>query len=1177
MNRDNHTTLTLKDNPYQYTRAIRFRTKPQRQSKCFKDRTNRDVSKNNLPELTELLLESHTKLTSLFYVRTKDGQSVFNKKLSVNKVWLKNWHKDVFYASIRLANKKQNRYFLWELKELHPKFKEWLDEWKKYIKRLKEASENPSHSRVRRSDVASIISVLLNRTKLDYISDLLREVHSKYVGLDKKIETLRTTLQEVREKLKEAEEHYLPSQSSGIEIARTSFNYYTVNKKPKDYDTQLNMAKKKKDKDGFTTIKAGNYVWEKIKTDKDKRIFTFRSDQEKEWIKRYIEKNLQNNLDADITLSLDQTYSAMKAFKAEQKSIFNEIMTHIASKRGSSYKSRNDDHLLKGYDFSYRTFNQESINKMFSLFELKPKDKRMYDEFMELTKNIQQRDNKKQRGKLFFFGKDCYFKKYRDFCQNYRKVAQERGRLIAQIKGIEKEKQDAEQTSYWSLFYVNNDSKQLWLIPKDKMQRARDFYDSLCNKQGKNYKTENTQYLCCFVSLTTRALHKLCFAEQSSFVKGMPNKLKELQKSAKTFKTDGNERKLKAKHQKQLKLYKELLQDGYAEDALELGDFDLTNILKAKNLEEFEKSLEDACYKIKRINLNKDDELRFLKDFDVTVLGISSYDLEGRNKFSDKRYHTELWQAFWDGLDNPEQTEIKGFKLGKVRLNPEVKIRYRKTDNELKEYFKKRHFDNSFKHRRLEEQFTAGFTLALNAGKKYEELAFSKPEEIVDKINDFNNRLNNEMNFKTAWKYGIDRGNIELATLCLVRFNPDNEVYEEKGKKIVKPFFPRGEKDIKCYTLKDYDRSERYTTKQGETRLRKAINNLSYFIDDEKLFSMETVSCLDLTTAKVIKGKIVTNGDVMTYLKLKKTAGKRKLYEFKHEIEKDSKLEWSIKEDGKDKQKIPEGVLNIKTHGGEKTIYWYQKKYSKILSKERIETDFNRYLNELLNADHRHTPTILQINNLRDAITANMVGVICHLQKTYPGFVILEDLSSKTVETHFAEHNENISRRLENALYNKFQTLGLVPPHVKDIIRLREDIRKKQNNNKKQQQGQEGSIRSSQIGTIIFTDETNTSKNCPYCEEKQNRKEGVDEKFQQHRFICGDGCPCGFDTYHFKGEQDKVPDHKPEVDTASYKSEFNLFQKIDDPDKVAAYNVAKKIKTSREIGKMKNPLEQPSQ
>jgi len=74
MNRDNQTTFTLKDNPYQYTRAIRFRTEPQRQSKCFKDRINRDVSKNNLPELTKLLLESHTKLTSLFYVKAKDGQ-----------------------------------------------------------------------------------------------------------------------------------------------------------------------------------------------------------------------------------------------------------------------------------------------------------------------------------------------------------------------------------------------------------------------------------------------------------------------------------------------------------------------------------------------------------------------------------------------------------------------------------------------------------------------------------------------------------------------------------------------------------------------------------------------------------------------------------------------------------------------------------------------------------------------------------------------------------------------------------------------------------------------------------------------------------------------------------------------------------------------------------------------
>jgi len=152
---------------------------------------------------------------------------------------------------------------------------------------------------------------------------------------------------------------------------------------------------------------------------------------------------------------------------------------------------------------------------------------------------------------------------------------------------------------------------------------------------------------------------------------------------------------------------------------------------------------------------------------------------------------------------------------------------------------------------------------------------------------------------------------------------------------------------------------------------------------------------------------------------------------------------------------------------------------------------------------------------------------------------------------------------LENALYNKFQALGLVPPHVKDIIRLREDVRDQQESKKSQ-------VKSSQIGAIVFVDEANTSKDCPYCEKKQEGNH-YDEKFRQHRFICtGHSSPCGFDTYHFKPEEEQVESPNPEVQKNTYRKEFELFKDIDDPDKVAAYNIAKKITDPDKIGKMKN-------
>jgi len=338
---------------------------------------------------------------------------------------------------------------------------------------------------------------------------------------------------------------------------------------------------------------------------------------------------------------------------------------------------------------------------------------------------------------------------------------------------------------------------------------------------------------------------------------------------------------------------------------------------------------------------------------------------------------------------------------------------------------------------------------------------------------------------------------------------------------------------------------------------------------------------LDLTTAKLIKGKVITNGDVMTYLKLKKEVAKRLLFDLysSKKIQGES-LNWCEKENGQEDRKRPNGVLNIKTSAGKKTIYHYRKEFENILinkeknikyNKENIKNSLNHYLSDLRSNTENHTPSIQKINHLRDAITANMVGVICHLQKTYPGFVILEDLDKSQIERHFSKNNENLSRRLENALYNKFQQLGLVPPHVKDIIQLREQFSKK-----KQQKGkrsnntstaQPNQTQSSQIGNIVFVSKEDTSRKCPNCEKKptQNKKAKNDQKYRQNRFLCSDST-CGFDTYLFKEKKERVENYTPEVKEEN-KDKFKHFSALDDPDKVASYNITKKIKDSQEINK----------
>ena len=1230
---------------YQYTRSISFC------ADFIEDNKKQDFLKNlNLCDTVfdfSELLNFHRDLKKLIY-RSDTNKPQIHKGLSIHKNWLKTWEKNIFHLYIK-QQKKEKKYQLKDLIKFHYShksenskkdqnsnqsiaFEAYLNQWEKLSQSLKEMLEAKEESQFRKSDISEKIKALLSNQGVFYFESFLKEIHSSDSILDGQIQKLKTDLTKIRDKLEALRKRYQISQAEGLEVAKASLNYYTVNKKPKeDYEKELEKVKQELGQDYFSfqknslkieffsTIRVISSGYD-LTNNKRNSLFQFKSEQEKEWIERYCEKDLKQDLKKnDLGLSLNQTYALMKAFKSEQKSIFLEILKHFiqnkiflddnhSSKRnqnqsssllsdftlnqnqktkGLDYPINNKKLFLYGYKIDSNNFHSfEDFNEIFSLFKFKklkkqdvrklkglPKKRynKLYDQdikghyknFIDLTKalNTEPKQNSDQKSKErgdWFFGKNCYFKNYQSFCKNYKDIAQRRGKLIAQIKGVEKEKRESLEVNYWALIYTESGKKQLWLVPKKHIQIAKQFiYNQFTDLEMTN------SYLSSFESLTMRALHKLCFAEQSSFVTDLSVDLKKQHKKVKEFKTqnkdkDIEERNKNQKELQELQFFKELFQSEIVQKNLQIDNFNLTEVYKAKDKKAFEQALEEACYYEKKVFFNNEQQKQeFLKKFNVTVLNISSYDLKERNKNtyqspkSKNRIHTDWWNEFWMQSKNNQKSSKTGREIRTIRLNPEIRIRYREMDENLKTYFDKRKFPKKFKHRKLKDQFTAHFTLSLNAGKKYEDLAFSEPEKVLEKIKDFNTILNKNMRFETAWKYGIDRGNIELATLCLAKFKPE-DIYKVNGKNILKPTFPQPEKDIQCYSLKNYSLTKNYQTKTQGEKTRFAVKNISYFLEDEYLtnvdcFKQESLTCLDLTTAKVIKGKIITNGDIMTYLKLKKSVAKRRIFELytKRAINSSSKLEWKNYEDGKTSSERSEGVLNIATNEGEKTIYWYCEKYEGILinsensikyNQKNIENSLNSYLESLKKSNNNeHTPSIQKINHLRDALVANMVGVICFLQKKYPGFIILEDLNKKSIDKHFLQHEENISRRLENALYNKFQTLGLVPPHVKDIIQLRED----QNLD--------------QIGAISFVSEENTSNTCPYCEEIT--KQDNDLKFKQHRFLCNKDT-CGFDTYFFNKNDKEEP--RPKIAETKKKAEFEIIKDIDDPDKVAAFNVAKK-------------------
>ena len=1194
------------DNQYSYTKGMRLKLMhkqgklPEPDAAAKPDLAKLCKAGRCLAEELEKFIYQPQEENSETLARDSQGEYKPSHDVRINKKWLKQFFKIDFYDQRQARH--QRTHELHQFDYALQGIARWRAEWRKNLDELEQAYKSACHEQTRRSDIASLLLQLGQRDQFPLIQEFA--AHARHKNKDN---WLQDHAEAVEEQLQAALAEYAPKQGAGVVVAAASLNYYTVNKKSKAYyDDKISKAK------------------EEYK-------------------------------------QLASEYKEMKANKSEQKS---RLLKRMQGERLILDQIQNDNELSLFHNAQDRDCLEEVYRLTREIKDLNEHQSRhsaSTDHYRSLKGKLQ--SAKKERG--FYFIKktrgkhhDNYLQGWWSYCENYKKKAMDFGKVKAQLRGLEKERQESQQLRYWAVFLRRKERLSLCCIPLHKCREAWKFLQKMANTNAEPANLEAKLYR--FHSITQRALHKLCFAEGSSFAESLGD-LKPHLKAAKEASNDPEQIKKqqrknsgqKTKVELELEFFQTLLKDSNATDSLELSRFDFSKALQAKNLDDFQMAFDKAGYDVETIAFNTAKAKTFVDRFKVLEFELTSYDLERRNEnthqtpVSNERRHTELWRQFWKAAEQGE--------AGDVRLNPELNIRLRKADPNLAEYLRKKHFDlEQTKHRRLQDQYNLHLTMELNAGRLHSDLAFAKADEIDARIDNFNETFN-QQNWEKAWKYGIDRGDIELATLCLARFDK-NDTYRHGNKTLLRPRFPQGEEDIKVYTLKreKYNHraiSELETRPIEERREKQVIVNISYFIDkieDSEWFEQHTSTCIDLTTAKVISGKLVSNGDVLTFLKLKYEAAKRVLFDLvaQGKITKENKqLKW-----GSEKPENPENPASIELRYGKpdsepepetdeeakkeakkRTVYFFEDAQGRnfeglklsngrTYTREKICEALQKYLNDLLReqakpsgAANKHVPPIKKINHLRDALVANMVGVIMHLQQRYPGIVILEDLDTNLIQEHFQGLNINISRRLEFALYRKFQSLGKVPPHLKDLIERRERLhakhkqeideaadkeyqkwlRKPKNKNastsdkEKQKTGcwnqANAEIRkkkkfSSQIGAIVFVDKYKTSQNCPYCGESMKWKgkkdsEGKDIthklKFEQHRFSCGKKPSCGFDTGHFKEIQYTEPP-LAQPSQGGPTPDFKAFREIDDPDKVAAYNVAKKIEDWTEIARFSN-------
>lgn len=1150
---------TIKNPKYSYMKSIRFNLiDTDNKLSDLKSNSNQDsiINLDNIFSSYDKLIKE---FKSLFfevdknkdYKRNNSENYILKRTIKIKKQWFKTYFKEGWNFK---EEKKQ------EIEKTQTKINETVSKFENLCKQLRtdiDHDKNRAHKKHRNSNFSSILQQIKNKDVFYLLNDLVKQSINK--NEVSKVNSLIKDFSSFEKKLNQLSKEYLASQSLGIELYRSSFNYYTLNKSSKHYLKQIEK-------------KIQNYKDEKNKTHIEFQNNSIKvNDMKLQLTSKDLEvmENIKSELKIKFPLNLEESKYFMKLFKAKLKS--------------DLFKDCQKNNEIKDYSCLFN--ENKKLKKIFDL----TREIQNENEFKEIQ-NL-----KKDRGEIL-----KSFENWKNFINSYRKISQDYGRIKTNIANYEKEKIDSQKLRYWNLFLKKDNQIYILFVP---IEFRQDVKEKITNANTVN--SPNKIFM--IKSLTKRALHKLCFNEYGSFLNEMKKKKKEtyneiikfkqkfreefeqnkieklnqeliqeLKKKKIKFENDElkrsknfvgfmknfenkkygqfkkqfkekieklNQKYTKQKEEKTTKILKEVLQSDYAKSRLDLKDFDLQKVYLAQTSNEFEEELEKECYKILPYYIDNKllSELETL--FKVFKCKIQSYDLDKRFKNEtqtpkslEKRHTREYWNEFWQKLNQ-----------SKIRLNPEIRVNYKEKDNEMERYLWKRYNVDKEKikenkygfNRNLQDKYIINFSFLVNTGKKFLDLGFADSNEIKHEIEDFNIDLNKKM--KNPFFCGIDIGEVELASSAIYAFD-DKHKYQFNNQKFIRPVIPDN-LPIKCLRLKkEYYTKSRKPSKQKvnfkKIEERQIISNLSYFSDQEELFDEISPFALNLTCSKVINGVIIENADILTYLQYMKKLAKRRLFEIyskgfletdnkKHNFQ-DLKLDWQYPKES-NKYKSNNLILCDKENKIVKAkIFTFIYEYEGIKTKngeyefDSMKDYFNKYLNKLKKIKKSNDNKIIKediprINNLRDALVSNMIGVLNLFNKFVDLYVVLENIPNKN------KQDEYLIKRLESALFQKFQTFGMVPPNVKNLIKIKKMLQTKEDKD---------SGKEIQIGNILFINERKTSQTCPYCENSDNNQD-----HEKGIFLCS---KCNFST----NDKEKI-----------HLTELKILKSC---DIVAAYNIAKK-------------------
>ncbi len=944
----------------------------------------------------------------------------------------------------RNGKKKQHNYItfwdLWDKNFIKIFFENFFKEIDVNLKELKYFVTTWLENKSRTSDILFLVQKINSREHLWKLYTMFEKNYIQHKNDSSVIERLKISILNLKENIEKLLIELRTSQSFWIPIEHVSLNYNSINKTEKEITKDIKEVLK------WNNLNK-KYKWTFEKKDNleknEKSIIKTFNLKEKDSLKL-----IQDELNIEIDIS--EFKEKVKLFKAKQKAWFLQLLQNKVP--FEDFKNSFN------FEFMWENFNDFRITLFSDI------SKENYDEMLKLTKKIEQESDKENRKKLkmqrwkFF---QFRLKKFKDFSENYKKIAQKYWRDSTEIKSLERQKIDAIKLRWW--WFLSKEDNNYFINTFD-VDNSKQVYKEIKNLQ----KDWNDIKIYTLSSITLRALDKLCFKKDSSFIKHINTRDFNERVSLDNWKSFW---RLKNKttlleEWRLMNFYIYILENQVTLN-IKYKSKNSLNILKnSKDIEEFEINLKLETYELIEKNISKQTYKNILNNYKWNSYKITSYDLE---KWLETKKYTTWWFNFWK-KENKNDKYI-------IRINPELTIFFKEKNKD----FIKENSDIK-KNRRLEDRFILSTNFSFHSNKSYIDSAFINDEKRKNSIETFNEIFN--WKNKLDYFYWLDKWTNELITLSIFRKNWEKIEVVNISEKI--PVYRITNKWLNHFEyIKDKKTWECILDeKTWEKKKRFLSKNVSYFIKDlqnKELFEkLEIKSCLwDLTYAKLIKWNIILNADIFTTLNLYKVTAKRFLN--------DAITKWNIESDRilyneSDKIYYYE-YLNRWNKYTKVILYWKdefdflpykEEKFNSL--KEEVEDELNQYIKDiklfLQNSkkyNNNENISIQKINNYKNAISANIVWIIMKLQEYFNWYICYESLDEWQILKKWL--STFIWNVVNEKIYNRLELNLEVPPILK---KFRTDIWWKQ---------------IIQHGKVIYVDENNTSKACPRCNEYLLKKD----------------------------------------------------------------------------------------